>query len=123
MTENGKEWDYCKIEFRLRNKGESFAIAGPTEAWMAFTAYATGPHKNYLAGEVEFPVPNIPGVILAPQKNNTAHANFHKKLLLDLQKDGWELLPEESGSWWERRLRRPTKHKKSWLAGLKNRSI
>ncbi|MEJ2747543.1 MAG: hypothetical protein P8183_06500 [Anaerolineae bacterium] len=122
MTESGQEWDYCKIEFHLRNKGEPAAVAGPAQVWLAFVAHATGPHQNYLAGEVEFPVPiNFADAPLVPQRNNIGHVNMHQNLLLELQKDGWELLPEKSGSWWEKRLRRPARPKKSPIGWVKKK--
>ncbi len=120
MTEQGKEWDYCQIEFQLRYKGEDLSRAGTKQMWLTFLARATGPYKSYLAGEAEIPVAGaVAGVSFVPQKNNVGHVNIHQNLLDELQRDGWRLLPEKGSAWWERRLRRPARPQKSLVSWLK----
>lgn len=118
MTENGEHWDYCHIEFKLRNKGEELTYGGFRQMWLVFLAYVTGPDKNYQAGESsEIPIPaNIVGVAFGPRNNDPTHIHIHQNLLRELAADGWELLPDRGGAWWERRLRRPAHlSKSSWF--------
>jgi hypothetical protein len=76
--------------------------------WLVFQAIMFNPRGQNLVGEsTEIPVPaNIVGVEITPQRNNPTHISILQDLLLELQSEGWELLPEQSSSWWERRLRR-----------------
>ncbi len=115
MTENGEHWDYCHIEFKLRNKGEELTYGGFRQMWLVFLAYVTGPDKNYQAGEsTEIPIPaNIIGTAFIPQQANPSHVNIHQNLLNKLGGNGWELLPDKGSTWWERRLRRPVRPPKS----------
>ncbi len=89
--------------------------AGMQQVWLVFQASVSGHHQNYLAGEsLEIPVPaNVIGTSYLPQKNSGSHVNVHQELLNELQAQGWQLLPNKSSSWWERRLRRPALVKKS----------
>lgn len=41
MPESSEEWDYCHIEFKLRNKGEKLTYGGFQRMWLVFLAYAT----------------------------------------------------------------------------------
>ncbi|MCP4427885.1 MAG: hypothetical protein GY803_25660 [Chloroflexi bacterium] len=113
MTEQKQEWDYCRIEIQLRHKGEDDSRSGVKQVWLAFIARASGPHQRYLAGDVEIPLANVIGAPFTAQKSNIGHVNIHQNLLLKLQVDGWELLPGKGGDWWEKRLRRPARPKKS----------
>ena len=76
--------------------------------WLVFQARTTTPSEGTILLEsAEIPVPvNIVGARMIPQKANPTHLNIHQDLLKQMQADGWELLPEGDGMWWERRLRR-----------------
>ncbi len=111
MTESSENWDYCQIEFKLRYKGEDLERTGTRIMWLLFQARAMGEKRSYVAGKSsEIPIAaNVIGASFVPQKNNVGYANVYQDLLLKLQKDGWELLPDEGGEWWGKRLRRPTR--------------
>lgn len=116
MTGQNEAWDYCQIKFQLRYRGEDFTRAGPKQMWLVFQAHAAGPKKNYLASEsTGIPIgANIIGASFVPDKKISGHVNIHQNLIEDLEKDGWELLPEKGSAWWERRLRRPARPEKSF---------
>ncbi len=111
MSKNNNEWDYCTIKFQLRYKGEDPTRGGYKLMWLVFQATVSGANQNYLAGEsTEIPIAfNVPGASFAPQKSNASIVNVHQDLLQKLKGEGWELLPEKSGGWWESRLRRPAR--------------
>lgn len=122
MSEPVKEWDYCQIEFQLRYKGEDMTRSGTKQIWLVFLARAVGPHQKHLAGEAEIPIAgNVAGASFVPKKNIAGHVNIHQNLLRELQEDGWELLPERGSAWWERRLRRSARPKKSLTGWLKRK--
>jgi hypothetical protein len=108
MTEQNGAWDYCTIRFQLRYKGEDYTRSGMKHVWLVFQAITTESRKNPIIREsIEIPVPgNVLGGALTPQKNNASHLNIHQDLMMQLRMDGWEVLPEQGGAWWEKRLRR-----------------
>jgi hypothetical protein len=108
MSEQDDVWDYCEIRFQLRYKGEDYTRSGMKHVWLVFQALTTESRKNPIIREsIEIPVPgNVLGGALTPQKNNASHLNIHQDLMLQLRIDGWEVLPEQGGAWWEKRLRR-----------------
>jgi hypothetical protein len=115
------KWDYCQIKSRIRHKGEDTTISDSKMVWLYFMATVSGHYQNYIAGESsEIPLPaNVIGIAFSPQKQNASHRAIHKNLLVQLQEDGWELLPDSNGPWWERRLRRPAHPPKSPLSWFK----
>ncbi len=120
MNENKNEWDYCDIKFQLRYKGEDTSHTGGfNTVWLVFKAVASKSRQSYTVSEAEIPVAgNVAGVSFVPQKNNPGHLNIHQNLLQELQKDGWELLTDKRGAWWERRFRRPAQAKSSIVSQL-----
>ena len=125
MAEQKQEWDYCRIEVKLRHKGEDETRSGVKQIWLAFVARASGPYQSYLAGDVEIPLPgNVAGASFAAQRNNVGHVNAHQTLLRKLQDDGWELLPEKGGDWWGNACAAQRGRKNLCWAGLdESRSI
>ena len=126
MAEHDNEWDYCKIKFQLRYKGEDSTRAGLKQMWLVFQASASGPNRDYLAGEsTEIPVAaNVIGVSFVPQKHNPSHLNIHQNLLHQLLEDGWKRLPEQGGQWWATRLRRSASRRRSsfgWFKHIRKR--
>jgi len=109
MAENSKDYDYCKIIYQMRYKGEDPSYAGNRLVWLVFQAIVSGNKKDFLIHEsTEIPLPtNVIASSLEPQKNNPGHTNVHQILLYQLRKEGWELLPNTGEVWWQRRLRRP----------------
>ena len=115
-------WEYGQIEFRLRYKGEDVSRSGLKHVWLTFQARTNGPDKSRLIGEVELPIAGaIAGASFVPQKNNIGHTNIHQILLTKLQKDGWELLHENRGAWWERRFRRAVQPMQAVAEQLKSK--
>jgi len=108
MDKRKKDWEYCTIQFQMRNKGEDITRSGTKLMWLVFQARNIGSKEQSIVKEsTEIPVPaNVIGTELTPQKYNPTHISIHQNLLERLQEDGWELLPRHDGEWWERHLRR-----------------
>lgn len=105
---NHKIWEYCQIDVQVQDDGRDPTRAGHRMMWFQFQARVSNPTKNYIAKKsTRVPMANMLGAAAyAPQKNNPGHENILNLLLHSLEQDGWELLPEISGEWWQRRLRR-----------------
>ena len=105
------EWDYCTVDVQLVDDGRGFSeAAGPglKTMWFRFVARADGANGPYLADStVKIPLANMPGATLAPDRNNNGHRSALERFVETLQEAGWELMPDGSGDWWQRRLRRP----------------
>ena len=108
MESNAIEWDYCTIRYQIRYKGEDMTRSGNKHMWLVFLAkMLNSMGQGTVRESTEIPVPaNIIGTTITPQKNNPSHISIHQNLIQGLQAEGWELLPEQSSAWWERRLRR-----------------
>lgn len=119
VTEN---YDYCQIEYQVIDDGRDPGRGGHKLMWFQFQAHADGPNGDYVADRAEkMPLANMMGAAAyTPQSNNVGHTSTLQNFLEQLQKDGWELLPNRSGEWWQRQLRRPSQDRPSLFKKIAN---
>ena len=110
MSETIENWDYCQIGYQVIDDGRDPSQADHKLMWFTFQAQADGPQGSYVAGKThKVPLANMMGAApYAPQKDNVGHTNTLQIFIEKLQDEGWELLRDKGGNWWEKRLRRPS---------------
>jgi hypothetical protein len=104
-------WEHCDIEVQVVDDGRDGGESGSKIMWFRFRAHVTGPDGNYVAGTSEkVPMANMPGAdAYTPQKDNAGHHGMLQTLVDELEEEGWQVMPEKGGNWWELKLRRPLK--------------
>lgn len=115
MSETGLVWEYCQIDFQVIDDGRDPGHSSHKLMWVQFRAVTEGENgRSIIARSEKMPMPNMLGAgAYAPQKENLGHTNMHAIFVQSLQDDGWELLQQRGGEWWQRRLRRPVVEKQS----------
>ena len=115
MSETTEKCDYCQIEYQVIDDGRDPGYSGHKMMWFEFRARAGGPGGRYIAGKSDkIPLPNMMGAdVYAPQAHNAGHTNILQIFIKQLQGEGWELLSDKGSSWWEHRLRCPSREKSS----------
>ncbi len=109
-----KEWDYCQINMQILDDGQDLFFVSNRLMWLQFFAQASGPRHSYTAGKsARIPIASVPGVLYTPQQSNEGHRAILQNLLDALEEDGWEQTAYKGNHWWERRLRRPARPKRS----------
>ncbi len=111
-----EEWDYCQINMQILDDGQDLFFVSNRLMWLQFFAQASGPHRSYTAGKSSrIPIASVPGVLYTPQQGNDGHRAILQNLLDALAEDGWEQTAYTGSQWWEARLRRPARPKRSWF--------
>ena len=117
-------WDYCHIELRVRNDVGSAGETGlPALTWAVFMAIAEGPGGRYIAGESrELPLAStVMALDIFPTGKTAALEGMLEDLLTELRSKGWRSLPFRGNKWWERRLRRLYRPRRSFWERLRGR--
>ena len=101
---SAKNWNYCEISFQILDdgRGSSRSGLGNRLMWLRFIAQCD---NKIIGTSKKLPVPNIGNVPLAPQKGNSGHQQVLDDFLTSLKHQGWTLLEEAQGEWWQHRLR------------------
>ena len=100
-----KNWEYCEISFQILDDGRGFSSRNGLSnrlMWLRFIAQS----ENKIVGtSKKLPVPNIGNLPLAPQKENSSHQQILEDFISALKHQGWTLLEESPGEWWQHRFR------------------
>ena len=120
-----ENYDYCRIEYQAQNVSDEPTHTNKQETvWGQFIALPEGATDRPIVACSEcFPLVNVMGGYPYPNAQNVDHNNILDLFIDTLQQEGWELnRPDNSGWWWEKRLRRPKPVTKS-LHSLRQRLV
>ncbi len=106
MTDRIENWEYCQIDYKVWSRTSlNRADFNPEKLfWLQFHAQATDSNRRYIAARSE-KFPHF-GDAWAPAKANQDHHVALAGFVDHLKADGWELLGDIGGEWWQKKLRR-----------------
>ncbi len=123
---NMNDWTYCQIQFQILDDGRGtsdFNGLANRQMWIRFIAQS---ENKTIRESIKLPIHTSSRIPLTPDKNSLAQKQVLTKLVDTLEYDGWEVVDEGSGEWWQIRLRRDTPYQppqkakpkfRDWLIG------
>ena len=114
-----KNWEYCEISFQILDDGRGFSSRTGLSNRLMWLRFIAQSENRIIGASKKLPVPNIANIPLAPQKGNSSHQQILEDFITSLKHQGWTLLEETRGEWWQHRLRMLAPIKKSNTLQLK----